>query len=129
MSVGQGPMVTLLPCSLHTQLHGLCWSLRNSQQRRVALDKEMRWKAFPSFTSQPGNDKQLQPWEASLCGPRSWGSCPKHLLPHHPYPQTHLDRTTSIVRFLPTKMLLGLFAHMESVRPGGPWRGGKGRRD
>ncbi|XP_031204098.1 sodium/glucose cotransporter 1-like isoform X3 [Mastomys coucha] len=35
-------------------LHGLCWSLRNSRQRRVALDKEMRWKAFPSFTFEPG---------------------------------------------------------------------------
>eukprot|EP00072_Mus_musculus_P067739 XP_017169502.1 PREDICTED: solute carrier family 5 (sodium/glucose cotransporter)-like isoform X5 [Mus musculus] len=53
-------ILIILAISLATEpipdhhLHGLCWSLRNSQQRRVALDKEMRWKAFPSFTSQPG---------------------------------------------------------------------------
>ncbi|XP_038198849.1 sodium/glucose cotransporter 1-like [Arvicola amphibius] len=35
-------------------LRGLCWSLRNSQQRRVTLEKEMRWKVFPSSTFQQG---------------------------------------------------------------------------
>ncbi|XP_017457186.1 uncharacterized protein LOC365549 isoform X2 [Rattus norvegicus] len=53
-------ILIILAISLATEpiaddhLHGLCWSLRNSQQRRVALDKDMRWKTFPSFTSQPG---------------------------------------------------------------------------
>nr|XP_034380620.1 sodium/glucose cotransporter 1-like isoform X2 [Arvicanthis niloticus] len=53
-------ILVILAISLFTEpipddhLHGLCWSLRNSPQRRVTLDKEMRWKTFPSFSSQPG---------------------------------------------------------------------------
>ncbi|XP_041491116.1 sodium/glucose cotransporter 1-like [Microtus oregoni] len=53
-------LLTTLAVSLATKpisdvhLHGLCWSLRNSQQRRVTLGKEMRWKVFPSSTFQQG---------------------------------------------------------------------------
>ncbi|XP_060225330.1 sodium/glucose cotransporter 1-like [Meriones unguiculatus] len=53
-------LLIILAISLATKpipdenLHGLCWSLRNSQQRRVSLDKELRWKTFPNFTFQPG---------------------------------------------------------------------------
>ncbi|XP_040588358.1 sodium/glucose cotransporter 1 isoform X2 [Mesocricetus auratus] len=48
-------------------LHGLCWSLRNSRQRRVALEKEMRWTMFPSATFQQGMFGETQ-----SCFWKSW---------------------------------------------------------
>ncbi|XP_042121967.2 solute carrier family 5 member 4-like isoform X1 [Peromyscus maniculatus bairdii] len=48
-------------------LHGLCWSLRNSRQRRLSLNKEMKWKVFPSSTSQQGMFG-----EASTCFWKLW---------------------------------------------------------
>ncbi|CAO2608459.1 Sodium/glucose cotransporter 1 [Lemmus lemmus] len=53
-------LLIILAISLATKpisdvhLRGLCWSLRNSQQRRVTLEKEMRWKISPSTTFQTG---------------------------------------------------------------------------
>ncbi|XP_051009204.1 sodium/glucose cotransporter 1-like [Acomys russatus] len=53
-------LIIILAISLATKpipdecLHGLCWSLRNSKQRRVALYREIRWTALSNFTYQPG---------------------------------------------------------------------------
>nr|XP_042121968.1 sodium/glucose cotransporter 1-like isoform X2 [Peromyscus maniculatus bairdii] len=52
---------------VNEQLHGLCWSLRNSRQRRLSLNKEMKWKVFPSSTSQQGMFG-----EASTCFWKLW---------------------------------------------------------
>ncbi|CAH6789838.1 sodium/glucose cotransporter 1 [Phodopus roborovskii] len=66
-------LLTILAISLATKpisdkhLHGLCWSLRNSRQRRVALEKQLRWKIFPNSTSQQGMFG-----EAQNCFWKSW---------------------------------------------------------
>ncbi|KAL6041088.1 hypothetical protein STEG23_008928 [Scotinomys teguina] len=66
-------ILTILAISLATKpiqdkhLHGLCWSSRNSRQRRVALNKEMRWKILPRSTSQQGMFG-----EASTCFWKFW---------------------------------------------------------
>ncbi|XP_006875008.1 PREDICTED: sodium/glucose cotransporter 1-like [Chrysochloris asiatica] len=41
-------------------LHRLCWSLRNSQEERVDLDKETRRKSVSQPTTQPVSDVQIQ---------------------------------------------------------------------
>ncbi|XP_036023087.1 sodium/glucose cotransporter 1-like [Onychomys torridus] len=66
-------ILIILAISLSTKpiqdeyLHGLCWSLRNSRQRRLPLNKEMRWKIFPSSISQQGMFG-----EASTCFWKLW---------------------------------------------------------
>ncbi|XP_076711853.1 sodium/glucose cotransporter 1-like [Callospermophilus lateralis] len=48
-------------------LHGLCWSLRNSQEERVDLDTDIQWKRFPNPPPQEGT------WgEANTCLWKTW---------------------------------------------------------
>lgn len=125
---------TLPSCSPHTQLRGLCWSLRNSQQRRVTLEKEMRWKIFPSSTFQQGREDHPR-WEkpswvdpeagsappAPPNKPRSLtavGSCPGWTLkpdqlpqaPPTPFLALETFFQTEALAFFPLKCFLGLFA-------------------
>ncbi|MBZ3874595.1 Sodium/glucose cotransporter 1 [Sciurus carolinensis] len=48
-------------------LHGLCWSLRNSQEERVDLDAGIQWKRFPNLPSQEDKFK-----EANTCLWKTW---------------------------------------------------------
>ncbi|XP_072809112.1 sodium/glucose cotransporter 1-like isoform X1 [Vicugna pacos] len=64
-------LFTVLGISLLTDripdkhLHRLCWSLRNSQEERVDLDEEIRWKR-PTPQAQPGIFREAQTclWKA-----------------------------------------------------------------
>lgn len=56
--------------------------------------------------------------------PEAGAAAPNASYPIILTPKTHLDRWIPISRFLPTKMLLGLFTHMESKRP----KDGRARR-
>ncbi|XP_005396427.1 PREDICTED: sodium/glucose cotransporter 1-like isoform X2 [Chinchilla lanigera] len=47
-------------------LHGLCWSLRKSQEKRVDLDRDRTWRRLPRFAATPAmfGDSKSYFWEA-----------------------------------------------------------------
>ncbi|OBS72113.1 hypothetical protein A6R68_13309, partial [Neotoma lepida] len=83
-------------------LHGLCWSLRNSRQRRVALDKEM--SKVTKHIHSLGKQSCVDP-EAGSAAPST------SFLPHHFYPRKQFFQT-EVLTFFPLKCFLGLLAHM-----------------
>ncbi|KAM4828190.1 sodium/glucose cotransporter 1-like [Thomomys bottae] len=57
-------------------LYRLCWSLRNSREKRVALDSEIMWKRLPNHLVQPDifKDSQTCLWNICdmYCGLEPW---------------------------------------------------------